>query len=43
MTSIAKTGDEEPEVYRFYSISEVRETIAKLEKLTGAQPATAKP
>lgn len=43
MTSIAKTGDEEPEVYRFYSISEVRETIAKLEKLTGAQPAPAKP
>jgi hypothetical protein len=40
MTSIAKTGDEEPEVYRFYSISEVRETIGKLEKLTGpAAPA----
>lgn len=43
MTSIAKTGDEEPEVYRFYSISEVRETISKLEKLTGAQPAPATP
>lgn len=43
MTSIAATGDEIPEVYRFYSISEVRETIAKLEKLTGNQPAPEKP
>lgn len=39
MTSIAKVGDEEPEVYRFYSISEVRETIGKLEKLTVGPPA----
>lgn len=38
ITSIAKVGDEEPEVYRFYSIGEVRETIGKLEKLTVAQP-----
>ncbi|NNV55998.1 hypothetical protein [Limnovirga soli] len=34
MTSIAKEGNEEPEVYRFYSINEVRETIEKLIKLT---------
>jgi hypothetical protein len=39
MTSIAKEGDKDPEVYRFYSIKEVRETIGKLEKLTGAKPA----
>jgi len=39
MTSIAKEGDKEPEVYRFYSVREVRETIGKLEKLTGAKPA----
>jgi hypothetical protein len=39
MSSIEKTGDKEPEVYRFYSVKEVRETIGKLEKLTGAQPA----
>lgn len=39
MTSVAKVGDEEPEVYRFYSISEVRETIGKLEKLTVGPPA----
>jgi hypothetical protein len=39
MTSIEKVGDKEPEVYRFYSIKEVRETIGKLEKLTGAKPA----
>lgn len=39
MTSIAKEGDKDPEVYRFYSVREVRETIGKLEKLTGAKPA----
>lgn len=39
MTSIEKVGDKDPEVYRFYSIKEVRETIGKLEKLTGAKPA----
>ena len=33
MTSVAKVGDEDPEVYRFYSISEVRETIGKLRSL----------
>jgi hypothetical protein len=36
MTSIEKQGNNEPEVYRFYSIKEVRETIDKLLKLTGA-------
>jgi len=34
MTSIAKEGDKEPEVYRFYSITEVREMVDKLMKLT---------
>ena len=34
MTSIEKEGDKTPEVYRFYSIKEIRETIAKLTKLT---------
>ncbi len=34
MTSIEKTGDKEPEVYRFYSVKEVRETIAKLKVLS---------
>ena len=39
MTSIEKVGDKDPEVYRFYSVREIRETIGKLEKLTGAGPA----
>lgn len=39
MTSIAKEGDKDPEVYRFYSVREIRETIGKLEKLTGTVPA----
>ncbi len=34
MTSIAKEGDKEPEVYRFYNIGEIRATIEKLQKLT---------
>lgn len=34
MTSVAKEGDKAPEVYRFYSIKEIRETIAKLTALT---------
>lgn len=34
MTSIEKEGDKAPEVYRFYSIKEVRETIARLKILT---------
>ncbi len=34
MTSIAKVEGKEPEVYRFYSLQEIRETIAKLLKLT---------
>ena len=36
MTSIEKNGNKEPEVYRFYSINEVRETIDKLTQHTGA-------
>lgn len=34
MTSIEKVGDKDPEVYRFYTINEVREIITQLEKLT---------
>jgi len=34
MTSIEKEGDKVPEVYRFYSIKEIRETIAKATLLT---------
>lgn len=38
MTSIAKQGDKEPEVYRFYMVSEIRETIAHLQEQTTAPP-----
>ena len=38
LTTIQQQGSEAPEVYRFYSIREVRETIDKLKKLTGQQP-----
>jgi len=34
MTSAASKNGEAPEVYRFYSIKEIRETIGKLEVLT---------
>lgn len=34
MRSIEKSGDKDPEVYRFYSIKEMRENIAKLQALT---------
>ncbi|NCI47786.1 hypothetical protein [Sediminibacterium soli] len=34
MRSAAKVDGKEPEVYRFYSIKEVRETVGKLEGLT---------
>jgi hypothetical protein len=37
MTSIAKEEGKEPEVYRFYSIKEVRDNIEKLTKLTVAE------
>jgi hypothetical protein len=36
ITTIEQKGDKEPEVYRFYSIKEARETLGKLQKLTGA-------
>ncbi len=34
MTSIEKIGDKDPEVYRFWSIKEIRETIEKLKAMT---------
>jgi hypothetical protein len=34
MTSIEKTDNKEPEVYRFYSVKEVRETIQRLKVLS---------
>jgi len=40
MTSIEQKGNKEPEVYRFYSVKEVRETIGKLQKLTGSDSTT---
>ena len=39
MTSIEKEEGKEPEVYRFFTANEIRETIAKLQKLTVAEPA----
>ncbi|WP_153800589.1 hypothetical protein [Foetidibacter luteolus] len=39
MTSLAKEEGKTPEVYRFYSIKEVREKIEKAEALTGAKKA----
>jgi hypothetical protein len=39
MTSAEKVDGKAPEVYRFYSIREIRETIAKLEGFTIAVPA----
>jgi hypothetical protein len=35
MRAIEVKGDTKPEVYRFYSIKEIRETIEKLKELTG--------
>lgn len=37
MTSIEKLEDKEPEVYRFYSVKEIRETIKNLTALTVAE------
>ena len=37
MTSIEKMGDKDPEVYRFWSIKEIRETIEKLKAMTVAK------
>ena len=39
MTSIEKEEGKEPEVYRFFTANEIRETIAKLQKLTVAETA----
>ena len=41
MTSVEKEAGKTPEVYRFWSINEIRETIAKLQGMTKA-PAPAK-
>lgn len=38
MTSVAKEEGKEPEVYRFYSIKEVREKIDKISILAGKKP-----
>jgi hypothetical protein len=38
MTSLEKEAGKEPEVYRFWSIKEIRETIDKLQKMTVAPP-----
>jgi hypothetical protein len=38
MTSIEQQGNKEPEVYRFYSVKEVRETIDKLMQHTREKP-----
>lgn len=38
MTTIQKEGDQEPEVYRFYSIKQIREKIEKQKALTVATP-----
>ena len=37
MTSVEKDGDKVPEVYRFYSIQEIREIIDQLTALTKAK------
>jgi hypothetical protein len=37
MTSAEKVGDKDPEVYRFYSIREMREEIARLRSFTIAE------
>ena len=37
MTSIEKVEGKEPEVYRFYSVTEIRETIKNLTALTIAE------
>lgn len=34
MASIEKVGDKEPEVYRFYTLNEIREKLTKLKALT---------
>jgi hypothetical protein len=38
MTSMEQQGNKEPEVYRFYSVKEIRETIDKLMQHTGEKP-----
>lgn len=38
ITTIEKEGDKKPEVYRFYSIKEIREKIEKQKAMTKAKP-----
>lgn len=38
ITSVQQQGNKEPEVYRFYMVSEIRETIDHLKSLTVAPP-----
>ena len=40
MPLVEQSGNKIPEVYRFYNISEIRETIAKLQELTVPQKKT---
>jgi archaellum component FlaF (FlaF/FlaG flagellin family) len=40
MTTLEKDGDKMPEAYRFYSIKEIREKIAKQKAMTVAKPET---
>jgi hypothetical protein len=42
MTSIEKVGDKDPEVYRYYTVNEIREQLAKLKALSAPQPAKPK-
>jgi len=43
MTSLEKDGNKDPEVYRFYSIKEIREKIEKQKAMTIAPPEPATP
>ena len=38
LTSLEQTGDTKPEVYKFYTTKDVRETLTRLQKMTIAPP-----
>ncbi len=38
MTTLEQTGDKAPEVYKFYTSKDIRETLEKLQKMTIAPP-----
>jgi hypothetical protein len=40
MVTLEKDGDKMPEAYRFYSIKEIREKIAKQKAMTVGKPET---